>query len=192
MTLQHSHGYPPLFFRLPGELRNQIYTYIFTPVTISLVRKKGLNGKPQKSGLELRRHSTKPWGMSLLLVCRQMHGETALLPYDVNSFHFSSHATFAEMLCEFSVEQRTAMKNVHMEIKGTEEVGLAGFMDRMDHAGIRFAALLPNVRRMKLETYSRFLSWLDTEKRFVDWVNADGGVMVKAPSHDMFGRFIGA
>jgi hypothetical protein len=126
-----------------------------------------------------------------------MHGETALLPYDVNSFHFSSLATFAEMLCEFSVEQRTAMKNVHMEIKGNEEVGLVGFMDRMDHAGIRFAALLPNVRRMKLELYSGFLGWLDrpertTKKQFVDWVNADGGVMVEAPTHDKFGRPMGA
>ncbi|KAL1794580.1 hypothetical protein ACET3X_006396 [Alternaria dauci] len=62
------------FLRLPAEIRNIIYHYVFYGTRISLrpaLRKIQPTGRPN---------------LSLLYVCRQLHDETALLPYMLTSF----------------------------------------------------------------------------------------------------------
>ncbi|KAH7086747.1 hypothetical protein FB567DRAFT_50457 [Paraphoma chrysanthemicola] len=144
------------FFRLPGELRNQIYACIFpTDVTFSIVRKTRPSGKPTKRGLALHRHSIKPSGISLLFICRQMYYDTLKLLYQHNSFYFNTLTTFTSMLINFSHHQLAALKTLHLKIRVTDEIEVATFLDVMKNAGMPFAKLLPNVRhiRLNIETY---------------------------------------
>ena len=105
--------------RLPPEIRNGIYTYVFgntrylfrdyhfsirTPVTFT----------PDKA--EYQR-------LSLPLVCRQLHHETRLLPYELGTFHFvewlnNSDITFRAIknfLTERSQSQNRSTSHIDLE-----------------------------------------------------------------------------
>lgn len=67
-----------LLLKLPGELRNKIYGYVFGEKHWFIDQ----CGRVPKRG--------KRWGgknaMSLLRVCRQLHAETRCLPYQTHTF----------------------------------------------------------------------------------------------------------
>ena len=84
-TLQNAIKSPLL--RLPGEVRNRIYEYALggEEVCCSYYKRPYLRpGQPNRTGKE-------KYPLSLLMlpqVCRQIHAESALLPYHLNDFWF--------------------------------------------------------------------------------------------------------
>jgi len=74
--------------RLPAELRNEIFAYVYTDA----VYHPGLTdyGGEPRANLRGSESYLKRCEVHLSLVCRQMHAETALLPYELGSFNFRS------------------------------------------------------------------------------------------------------
>lgn len=80
--------------RLPAELRNMIFGWVFRDVEYGLAD----TYLPQDGILSM--HIVNTFGshtlhdLILLLICRQVHAETALLPYSLGSFD-----VWAKFLC---------------------------------------------------------------------------------------------
>ena len=74
--------------RLPAELRNKIYEYAVGGHVIELISSKK---KPHYKMLsQANGHYTALANPTVLSkICRQLHKETALLPYSLNTFHGS-------------------------------------------------------------------------------------------------------
>ncbi|KAI4706344.1 hypothetical protein J4E89_009078 [Alternaria sp. Ai002NY15] len=66
--------------RLPAELRNMIYGNVFDYITYNLYMPYG--------DYPLCESSFQEAGMGLILVSRQVHDETAYLPYELSAFDF--------------------------------------------------------------------------------------------------------
>ncbi|KAI4707661.1 hypothetical protein J4E89_007766 [Alternaria sp. Ai002NY15] len=66
------------FLRLPGEIRNQIYAYVFRDTMIPKFS--------QMFKADLERRLPVPADLRLLTVSRQVHAETRLLPFKLYAF----------------------------------------------------------------------------------------------------------
>ncbi|KAF1959435.1 hypothetical protein CC80DRAFT_545818 [Byssothecium circinans] len=84
---QYNQLHSPLL-RLPGEIRNKIYEYALGGLRFE---KKGY-GTTRVYAIEhpgnskIAHRSVASMALSLTKVCRQVHAETALLPYQLNAF----------------------------------------------------------------------------------------------------------
>ena len=93
------------FLRLPGELRNQIYVYVFTgwnlrPIlyadgSIVMASVDDLQGAPGQ-GTELIRETDIPNAASL--TCRQMHAETKNMLYKYSKYELRWQYDFTKWL----------------------------------------------------------------------------------------------
>jgi len=90
--------------RLPGELRNKIYSYVFhgRSVTISLVCLRGLTTPVPK---------TSP---SLLRVCRQIHCEASSLAIELTTFRSNNADDLREWFNELPQHQRNAVASIEL------------------------------------------------------------------------------
>ncbi|CAA9957448.1 hypothetical protein PTMSG1_01056 [Pyrenophora teres f. maculata] len=78
----------PTLLGLPGQIRNQIYSYVIGGHTIHCSYPVGCNVTPFKLyGL----YGKERWNrlFSLSLVCRQLNHEAKNLPYELNTFMFA-------------------------------------------------------------------------------------------------------
>jgi hypothetical protein len=78
LNLDHDHDdhddHPPLtFLALPRELRDQIYTHVFTNNTVQLS------------------HNHRPWNIGLLRACRQTRAEALRTFYHATTFYTGVH-----------------------------------------------------------------------------------------------------
>jgi hypothetical protein len=77
------------FLHLPGEIRNQIYTYVFTVGTYKFINddhpKYSLGNPFEPRQLP----DYKVTGLALTLVCKQIYYEARSLPYTLNILDFS-------------------------------------------------------------------------------------------------------
>jgi len=53
--------------------------------------------------------------LGLLLACRQVYCEAALLPFGLNTFVFATYTSFAEFLSSLTFTQATAVRRVVVE-----------------------------------------------------------------------------
>jgi hypothetical protein len=93
------------FLRLPPEVRNSIYVYVFGARHIKLASKFNSTSRPYQyvpegivrpanNGSKDARENTygKPsHTFALLKTCRQIHAETHMLPFELNTFDISRH-----------------------------------------------------------------------------------------------------
>jgi hypothetical protein len=133
------------FLDLPPEIRNIIYHYVLGSLHLHISGKRlraRLCGNPisylrrakriKKSSGDGRHIS--PWsphyhcrdtkrsrrqrrklGLGLLLTCRQVHAETAVLPFGQNTFIFDSCLTLKSFLASLTHAQAAAVKDVVLE-----------------------------------------------------------------------------
>ncbi|CAN9135967.1 unnamed protein product [Alternaria alternata] len=110
------------FLRLPAEIRNMIYHYVFYG-TATIQQKKGQ--VPVGRERNISKRPTKPPmdspNLSLLYVSRQLHHETALLPYMLTifyiyiwSFGFGLRRALASFLKKRSSTQIEALSNLRV------------------------------------------------------------------------------
>lgn len=110
--------------RLPAELRNHIYGYVVTTPNHGLWNipehtylHDALNGKfrPKFNDEQLRRRMAErahaQRHLSLLSVCRQVHDEARLFPFEFNTFAFNSPRLF-RFLAKLSQPQRNAIHGI--------------------------------------------------------------------------------
>jgi len=74
--------------RLPAELRNMIFAYVYTGTAYGFDDTIKITGRTQPSFTGYVRLLNLKRRVGLSLVCRQTHDETALLPYKLGIFTF--------------------------------------------------------------------------------------------------------
>ncbi|KAH9873517.1 hypothetical protein IAQ61_004141 [Plenodomus lingam] len=98
------------FLRLPGELRNQIHACVVTED----YHLKGLR-RPKKTK-SIFQHSCKHRA-SLLYVCRQIYTKTALLPFQLNTWRFTSYVGIEVLHARLTAQQCRAIRSVCMHLE---------------------------------------------------------------------------
>lgn len=107
--METPHQASPLF-RLPAEIRNQIYAYILGGETFNIYCWRRY--KPY--GFATRILRKRKFFLALLAVCRQLHSETRLLPFSLNAFSFTSQDAFRSWLDKFSLDQQKTIQKIHL------------------------------------------------------------------------------
>ncbi|KAI4613401.1 uncharacterized protein J4E87_009868 [Alternaria ethzedia] len=109
--------------RLPAELRNMIFAYVYTGMIYKFDDFESFETKPSD---QYRRMASGRWleqqtSDKLPLTCRQMHAETALLPYSLSTFLFEAELlvfrglkNLKRFLGRRTSEQINAMANVEL------------------------------------------------------------------------------
>ncbi|CAO2656919.1 Nn.00g057220.m01.CDS01 [Neocucurbitaria sp. VM-36] len=162
MILKNKMNSPLL--RLPGEVRNQIYSYIFNGYEVEpSVKFPELNPRRVKGcHLRCRIYGSEEWKdfntwdrlLGLTNVCHQLHGETRLLPFRLNTFQVRYEEDFDFWLSLLTEDQRNAITTVSFGAWGYHDIavlyeGLPSLLHRC--AGletlIRHSALNPVHRR---------------------------------------------
>ncbi|KAF2830942.1 hypothetical protein CC86DRAFT_462965 [Ophiobolus disseminans] len=121
--------------RLPTELRNAIYTHmigtiILTPGLMSI--------KDPRLIIEL----------SLLRTCRQTHRETALLPFQLNTFG-SVLPGMEHFFAKLNAQQRNAVQRVRLSLY-LRDTWMKFFSGEVSQRPLSFVALLPGLQRLVL------------------------------------------
>ena len=106
--LPANHHFPPLFLRLPPELRNTIYADILGGIQIKVTERPSAKTAYQCLS---RSHPSGPFSsahfrlyIALTRTCRQLYAETRLLPFMLNPQLWHKPKTFVKWFV--SVEQQ--------------------------------------------------------------------------------------
>jgi hypothetical protein len=112
--------------RLPGELRNKVYEYAMSEITVTVFPYKGgykpyhlqahLNDTPSST-----RHVTDV--LSLTRVCRQVRAETCHLPLRSITFHVASDRSFHDFLQVLSEAERNAISTIQISTPDAQAGG---------------------------------------------------------------------
>jgi len=99
-----------LFLRLPGEVRNRIYKYVFGGKQISILRPRVYS--IDKSPIQDFKSSTCVVRKLLYLgeTCRQMRAETELFLFELNEFRIAGGHNFKYFIQSVSQRQLEAIK----------------------------------------------------------------------------------
>ncbi|OSS50739.1 hypothetical protein B5807_04086 [Epicoccum nigrum] len=95
---------------LPAELRNIIYTHVLSNNTYAVTSTTVIPWLTTS----VSNSTTSPHALALLRTNRQIHAETRLLPFALNTFQFTSEEAFAPWLAKFDKEQCAAMAWVRL------------------------------------------------------------------------------
>jgi hypothetical protein len=117
------------FLLLPAEIRNQIYAHVFSSFTFAIVRKEMTKPKGQVSN---HHKSSNNYDLSLLYVCRQVHRETATLPFMLGTFTITS-ITASMMVGSnvFTHRQIAAITRLCWKTKASDMYMIAGLSQAM-------------------------------------------------------------
>jgi hypothetical protein len=77
------------FLCLPGEIRNQIYAYVFTVGTYKFIKDDYSQYTPRNPFDPRPPPEYKVHGLALTLVCKEIYYEVRSLPYNLNILDFS-------------------------------------------------------------------------------------------------------
>lgn len=97
-------------FSLPAELRNIIYTHVLSNHTYAITSTTVIPWLTTS----VSNTTTSPHALALLSTNRQIHAETRLLPFALNTFQFKSEDAFAPWLAKFDKEQCKAIAWVRL------------------------------------------------------------------------------
>ncbi|KAF2830946.1 hypothetical protein CC86DRAFT_274809, partial [Ophiobolus disseminans] len=95
--------------RLPGELRNRIYTYTLGGWTWT---RRSDEAKPKENG-QPRGQS----GIRLLATCHQIHAEALFLPFALNTFAFADVPVLHMWLRTLSPQRRAVITSIKLRIE---------------------------------------------------------------------------
>jgi hypothetical protein len=103
---------PPLspLLSLPAELRNIIYTHVLSGQTYAITSTTVIPWLTTS----VTNTTTSPYALALLSTNRQIHAETRLLPFALNTFQFNSEDAFAPWVAKFDKEQCKAIAWVRL------------------------------------------------------------------------------
>ncbi|KAE9964625.1 hypothetical protein BLS_008194 [Venturia inaequalis] len=105
---------PPLLFALPPELRQQIYTYVFTSNGLSDLRQHLMHGRFCLS----RKNYTSYLGLRILLVSKQFYADALPIAYAQSIFYTSYRSTCengtTSLFAAWNPDVRKHVKNLAM------------------------------------------------------------------------------
>jgi hypothetical protein len=154
--------------RLPGELRNRIYGYVFDGSILSFVRSlvNVVLSQPIAPGLPLTR------------VCRKLHKETALVPFKSMVVECSTLDTFNGLVSRLNQAQRQSLTSLRLYVRlHTRDVD--NFLEWMALAGQSFSKMFPGVRKVQVYNslgedvgYNSAMLYSDLEERNMELLDA--------------------
>lgn len=110
---------PPPLLRLPGELRNKIYTYVFdTPELWTITfRPTTVTCVPEPAFTQ-----RFPTFLALTRICRQIRAETRLMPWKRCVWKLSDDSAFISLeFCRWWAKADNAIRRVDYERMGVRE-----------------------------------------------------------------------
>jgi hypothetical protein len=139
-------GESPLL-RLPGEIRNRIYTYVikFRPYEFAIV-------KPDSTGRRARlKHRAN--GVQLSRVCRRLYHETAMLPFSLNEFCCANFYVCEVLHKLFTTTQRAAMRKLIVKVAGDKFWPTRMYLHTVIQSGFALSQHYPNLDRVVVRSY---------------------------------------
>jgi hypothetical protein len=150
--------------RLPGEIRNFIYEYVFREdARYNLAAKTFPKEQPTLEDVrDIRLFPVVPHRLALVRTCRQLYIETALLPLQFNTFVFRLHNFRDFGSSQLTLAQRNAIRAIEIRMvagskgwlfmsvhgslwsKTSKEVAIAA-------DDLSFRTLLPGLQNVKIE-----------------------------------------
>jgi len=135
--------------RLPAELRNLIYTYV---ISNNKYGEGGFSGSSDPETGEPIHMRLAPYEkgqiwIGLLLTCRQIHSETAPLPFALNTFCLIDSLIFAWFF-KFATKQRFVVSTLRIEFTRNT------VSDDLDDVGERMLDMVkavPDLRRLEVK-----------------------------------------
>jgi hypothetical protein len=84
-------------------------------------------------------------------VCRQIHEETALLPFSLNTFWFLTVKCFRKLGQKLSAKQRGAIRSIHLYTWGKDKDDVDTFLAAMEKQGSSFEDICPHVQEIEAQ-----------------------------------------
>jgi hypothetical protein len=127
--------------RLPAELRNKIYGYVLTQEAIRVAGPWGCDTCTRPLWVQ---HAHYPRHiLNILEVCQQTYTEGRLLVFSLNQ-HVGDHLAIHEHVDKIlTAEQRSALKEVHLEILNSRPFGCG---NKLSIHGLMTSSLRPVLR----------------------------------------------
>ncbi|KAJ4987365.1 hypothetical protein SVAN01_07103 [Stagonosporopsis vannaccii] len=175
----------PLLF-LPAELRNIIWTLVLGETIVSIDCEIRIPW-----GIRVKNSTAKQHNLALLRTCRQIHNETRLLPFILNTFQFRSEDVFKPWLARFKPEQRLAIAQIRLITwKARHMVESRGFAPRK-LGDVFQVEMFGGLRRVDVEVrYTRVVreceKWAcaGSELEDSDWVEQEGRLRLRWKKSD--------
>ncbi|KAF3046618.1 hypothetical protein E8E12_011252 [Didymella heteroderae] len=117
---------PSPLLSLPAELRDMIWSHVLGGNVFDIKCSVRIPW-----GVAVTNTTTAPHSLALLQTCRQIHAETWMLPFTLNTFQFKSEDAFKPWLAEFDPAQQAAIQSVRLVTwKAKHMVESRGFAPR--------------------------------------------------------------
>jgi hypothetical protein len=136
--------------RLPQEIRDQIYGYVFTHDTYIF-----RSISPRVAGLV----QSKATSVGLVSACRRLHHETALLPFTLGSFHCVGISVPEKLYALLTKAQRNSIQRLSFYVNITHKDEVRNFANRMWRRDVVFGQLWPGVREVVVITKGSNTGW---------------------------------
>ncbi|KAH4026148.1 hypothetical protein HBI38_126930 [Parastagonospora nodorum] len=162
------------FLKLPGEIRNQIYTYFFANSTYNFIRRK--RSSKDRTPLVVRKDKTrvKQHHLALLNGCRQTYYESSAYPFQLGQFKFISLATFAWIGDHFSPEQRARITCLQVQMWRKDTIHPPAHVKRFYKQDLE--NVLPGVRFMALDIILETDRTTNIKQVIEKWIKKSGRV----------------
>jgi hypothetical protein len=139
------------FLRLPGELRNKIYEYVFYIGVFTFAARFSAYSKPGPNFFG--RPTCEPHLFALLHVCKKTHSETAdyHLPFSLNTFSFPLLYRMTAYYVHLQPVQLASITSIDIEVKLGTAHGIEWFVDGWKARGMGcLQNVMPGVRKVKV------------------------------------------
>lgn len=150
VSVRHRKALSPLL-RLPGELRNRIYFYVFAEEQFRLA-KYGFNTHMFPYINRRENMEPHPYRLGLLSVCRQIYAEVALLPFIMGTVEIDNVETLEEMSFRLTTSQCSAIRTLRLTtpLGGNANI-VKLFVSKSRKRGLWLKNYLHGVRKVEVE-----------------------------------------
>lgn len=148
--MPHEHIESPLL-RLPRELRNRIYFYVFTGEQFQMER-QGFNTLMFPYIDRRQKTISQLYCLGLLSVCRQIHAEAALSSFTIGTIVIDNIETLEELQYRLTAAQRSAIRTLRLvtPLGGNANI-VRLFVSKSRKRELWLRNYLPGVRKVVIE-----------------------------------------
>lgn len=108
--------------RLPGELRNRIYSFVFEGYDAAVVMSLHLIPVVKFSSHSVPYFFAQPQWLGILRVCRDLRAETVLLPYSLTTFRYDEFGGFRLWFRELPRVKKNSLNRVSVVLHRTTNI----------------------------------------------------------------------
>jgi hypothetical protein len=130
--------------RLPGEIRNHIYGYVFEESVLRFVSRPPTRARL----LGIKLHGPAPLASTLSSVCRKLRRETMLLPFSMSVVSCQSLLVCAKLALLLTKPQHQAMTSIRIEISLNIPNTIKFSLEQTKTMCFVFSEVFPSVKKV--------------------------------------------